>query len=214
MPQNSPQFLYHYTNTAGAQDIRANGVVYPENHREYYGRGVLLSTLDPTQYFRDQIVGSIYGSGSGRDNGADELVIVHPQLLDPTRLRPIKQDLYLYSGHINVDHRMVIDKPRCVRAPPNGIYPAYNLQNQVYNPQNGNNNGINNLVYIGNLMLMIMMLLVKLAAVVIPVLGLIGMVVIGLATVMGVVVIVEETVTTIAVLAMVFGVIAINDILL
>ncbi|XP_054152767.1 uncharacterized protein LOC128951545 [Oppia nitens] len=115
-----PPILYHYTTTQGAHSIRRSLTIKPVKQiAENCDKGVQLSAMDPNLYFRSEIVDNIYGGGqsSGRGNAADECVVVYTNQLDPSRLRPVKQDLYVYTGTIKVvSAQNVIDKPRCVRA--------------------------------------------------------------------------------------------------
>lgn len=109
MAQSVDHFYYHYTSTAGANDIRNEGRLWSQS-------GVQLSTLNPEEHTRDVILRSIYGNRipNGHKNRADNVVYVSEDYLDMSKLSKVTPQLYQYSGEININDDDVRDKPRCV----------------------------------------------------------------------------------------------------
>ena len=107
--------LYHYTNTSNAKSIQRSEII--RNN----GKGVLLTTLKPEQYYRNEILQNNYGNDvrPDRQNRADYVCRVLINRIDANKLFEVKKEdgrhLYLYDGDIHINDYAVFDKPRCNR---------------------------------------------------------------------------------------------------
>lgn len=100
--------FYHYTSTAGANGIRKDELIRSQN-------GVMLSTLNPEDHSRRDILHNIHGNSYPSDfkNRADNVVFVNGSTLDHKKLHQINSQLYKYSGDIRIKTSNVRDKPAC-----------------------------------------------------------------------------------------------------
>ena len=107
--------LYHYTSTLNAQSIQRSKIIRKND------KGVLLTTLIPEEYFREEILRNNYGNGvrPDRQNRADYVCRVLINRIDANKLFEVKKEdgrhLYLYDGDIHINDYDVFDKPRCNR---------------------------------------------------------------------------------------------------
>ncbi|KAG4076103.1 hypothetical protein HA402_011450 [Bradysia odoriphaga] len=112
--------LFFYTNTSNAKLIMHSRVIpYDRN------RSIFLTTMKPEQYFRDEILNTIYGRDYDRLKFAafaDWCVRVDDTKLDGTKMRVSKQSgkVYEYADSIRIDPTDVIDKPQCTKNQRNG----------------------------------------------------------------------------------------------
>lgn len=132
---SSAQCFFHYTSTAGANGIRQDGVLRSNN-------GVMLSTLKPEDYTRDDILRSIHGSSIPPKfrNRADNVVFVNVTALDASNLRQVSASLYKYSGDIKISASDVKDKPACT----NRGGGSWGQSNQPTNGSTSGSSGSNN----------------------------------------------------------------------
>ena len=101
---------YHYTSTRNAAGIRQGGKL------KKIHRNIILTTLQPQDYNRDQILCQIYGYGYDKHqfgNRADWVVVVHSSKINPNKLIRKSNAVYEYPEDINVGYNDVMDKPRC-----------------------------------------------------------------------------------------------------
>ncbi|XP_037041164.1 uncharacterized protein LOC119077900 [Bradysia coprophila] len=107
--------LFFYTNTSNAQRIMNLRVIPYESNRSLF-----LTTMKPEQYFRDEILNTIYGRGYDRLQFAacaDWCVKIDKTKLEGAKLRVSKQSgkVYEYTVHIAVNPADVMDKPQCTK---------------------------------------------------------------------------------------------------
>ncbi|KAJ6621053.1 hypothetical protein Bhyg_17186, partial [Pseudolycoriella hygida] len=113
-----PIHFYHYTNRDAADSISAEGKIRNQ------GRGVLLTTLEPESYYRDEILQNNYGfpvPNHLRKN-ADHCVRVRSKQLIAEHLQKEQASgerlVYRYYKDIRVKETDVFDKPKCERSSP------------------------------------------------------------------------------------------------
>lgn len=102
---------YHYTSTKNAKSIQKDGKL-----RKGY-RNIILTTLEPKNFNRDQILDKVYGKNYDRrqfGNRADWVVVVDSSKLDSGKLRKISEDVFEYPEDIKIDPNNVMDKPKCI----------------------------------------------------------------------------------------------------
>lgn len=119
------RFFYHYTSTAGANEIRNEGRLQS---------GVQLSILKPEEHTRDVILRAIYGNQIPKElkNRADNVVYISEDDLDTKKLFQIKPDLYQYSGEIEIYDDDVRDKPRCLNGANNSASNGSDAQRMFF----------------------------------------------------------------------------------
>lgn len=117
-------YLYHYTNTKGANAIKTSFFIKKSSQSGPFGEGVYMTDLKPTDFFRSDILknnyGGVYNAFKGR---ADWVVQVKMSSLDPNKLHKMGEavigkdrSIFVYEDEIKVNADDVIDKPKCFRA--------------------------------------------------------------------------------------------------
>lgn len=107
--ENYSGTLYYYTNESNANLIMSSGYI-PFNHK------IFLTTMKPTDYFRDEILKIIYGKDYDRQQYAacaDWCIKVDSTTLDVNKLNKSNSKVFEYADAIQVDPLDVIDKPKC-----------------------------------------------------------------------------------------------------
>lgn len=110
--QNSPQSMYYYTNQTIAQSVASSRKIS-------YNSIIYLTTMQPVDYFRDEILRIIYGKSYDRSqyaSFADWCIKIDGSKLDRSKLKQIQNKVYEYTDSIRVDPSDVMDKPKCNRA--------------------------------------------------------------------------------------------------
>lgn len=107
--QDYPQTMYHYTNQSTANSIISSRYIP-------FNGNVFLTTMKPSDYFRDEILKIIYGKSYDRKQYAafaDWCIKVDVTELDANKLNRSHSKVYEYAGYIQVDPSDVMDKPIC-----------------------------------------------------------------------------------------------------
>lgn len=114
---------YHYTNHRGATAIRSSGYLQPSEESGAFGPGVYLTDLDPSEFFRDEILVNNYGGiRSEFHNRADWVVEILEENINMHLLRQVHvpgendRRIFLYPYFILVQPNQIIDKPRCLKS--------------------------------------------------------------------------------------------------
>ena len=105
-----PLTYYHYTNSGRAEQIKSDGKIRGPS---------IITKLKPEDFFRDEILKTIYGNDYDRHefaNRADWCVIVNGKALDNRKMRTRNQDVFDYNGDIAIQSGDVVDKPQCAKA--------------------------------------------------------------------------------------------------
>ncbi|XP_037041118.1 uncharacterized protein LOC119077872 isoform X2 [Bradysia coprophila] len=106
---------YHYTNRNAADCISRDGKI------KNFGNGILLTTMDPELYYRNEILFNNYGDNipSRIENRADYCVrVLRSYLIEKKLIKvpmPSERLIYLYNEDIRVRELDVFDKPACKR---------------------------------------------------------------------------------------------------
>ncbi|XP_054152770.1 protein shank-like [Oppia nitens] len=133
-----PKTLYHYVCTADAQAIKNNKKILPGRITGQAANGVLLSSMEPGQFNRDDIKQDIF-DGKCPINCVDNVVQVASGQLDSSQLhqftRQGKYDLYYYDTTITVQQPDVMDKPRCMKPRPGSQQQQQHPPYQMYGQQ-------------------------------------------------------------------------------
>ncbi|KAJ6649491.1 hypothetical protein Bhyg_04727 [Pseudolycoriella hygida] len=106
--------FYYYTNQRTAARIRTSGQSAPNCI-------VLLTTMEPENHFRDQILETLYGEYYDRNlyaSCADWCIKMDSSKLDTSKLVKISDEVYEYSGVLEVSEEDVMDKPKCNKGGP------------------------------------------------------------------------------------------------
>ncbi|XP_037048857.1 uncharacterized protein LOC119083275 [Bradysia coprophila] len=119
------EYLYHYTNTTGAQAIKAAGYLKMSGSSGAFGVGVYMTNLRPNDFFRDDILKNNYGGINSAFKGrADWVVRVKRSNLVQSKLKSVgsnvtrdgSRQIFVYQDTIVVQSSDVFDKPKCYRA--------------------------------------------------------------------------------------------------
>lgn len=108
----STQTLYFYTNKNTADQIKSSRNIPGTNV-------ILLTTMKPENYTRDEILNAIYGASFDRykyANAADWCVRIDGTKLLANKLKKRQNEVYEYSDSIAVSTSDVMDKPKCTKA--------------------------------------------------------------------------------------------------
>jgi len=108
--------LYYYTNTRNAQLIMHSQVIPYDRYRK-----IFLTTMKPEDFYRDEILNTIYGRNYDRSKFAafaDWCVKIDSTKLDGTKLKVSNQSgkVYEYADSIRINPASVIDKPQCKKS--------------------------------------------------------------------------------------------------
>lgn len=114
---------YHYTNHCGAMAIRSSGYLQTSEESGAFGPGVYLTDLNPSEFFRDEILVNNYGGiRSEFHNRADWVVEILEENINMHLLRQVHvpgesdRRIFLYPYFILVQPDQIIDKPRCLKS--------------------------------------------------------------------------------------------------
>lgn len=120
----SQEYLYHYTNTRGAEAIKATGYLKMSGSSGAFGVGVYMTKLKPTDFFRDDILKNNYGGINSAFKGRADWVVRVKSDLVKSKLKSVdsnitndpSREIYVYEDIVTVNSSDVFDKPKCYRA--------------------------------------------------------------------------------------------------
>lgn len=103
--------------------IRSSGYLHPSKESGAFGPGVYLTDLEPSDFYRDEILANNYGGiMSDFHNRADWVVEISEESIDIQLLRkvhvpgPNDRRIFVYPFFILVRPDQIYDKPRCFKS--------------------------------------------------------------------------------------------------